>query len=117
MSNKENDSLLNDGQVDEDVKSGFVPLIVTTFGTVFIAELGDKTQLATLLLSAHSGKPLLVFLGAALALILTSLIGVLVGSWLSKVISPERFEQIAGSVMIGLGLWLGIESFISIEPF
>ena len=44
-------------------------LFASTFTTVFLAELGDKTQLATLLLSAQSGRPLLVFVGAALALV------------------------------------------------
>ena len=53
---------------------------------MFVAELGDKTQLATLLLSAQSGSPVLVFIGAALALIASSLVGVLgVSGW------PKRF--------------------------
>ena len=48
---------------------GFTAVMLSTFTTVFVAELGDKTQLATLLLSAQSGQPLLVFIGAAFALI------------------------------------------------
>ena len=50
-------------------RPGFATVLLTTFTTVFLAELGDKTQLATLLLSAQSGQPWLVFGGAALALI------------------------------------------------
>jgi len=81
---------------------------------VFLAELGDKTQLATLLLSAESGQPLLVFGGAALALICSSLVGVLVGCWLSSVLQPERLEQMAGLLMVGLGLWLGSQALRSV---
>ncbi len=69
-------------------------LIFTTFTTVFLAELGDKTQLAALLLAAESGRPLLVFAGAALALICSSLVGVLLGRWLASVLPPQRLERI-----------------------
>jgi len=93
---------------------GFSAVLVTTFTTVFLAELGDKTQLATLLLSAQSGEPWLVFGGAALALICSSLVGVLVGRWLSKVMPPERLEQMAGLLMVGLGLWLGSQALQSL---
>lgn len=95
-------------------RPGFSAVLVTTFTTVFLAELGDKTQLATLLLSAQSGEPWLVFGGAALALICSSLVGVLVGRWLSKVMPPERLEQMAGLLMVGLGLWLGSQALQSL---
>ena len=68
----------------------FAAVLFSTFTTVFVAELGDKTQLATLLLSAQSGSPVLVFIGAALALIASSLVGVLVGQWLARTLPPER---------------------------
>jgi len=100
-------------------RPGFTTVLLTTFTTVFLAELGDKTQLATLLLSAQSGQPWLVFGGAALALICSSLVGVLVGRWLSTVMQPERLEQMAGLLMLGLGLWLGsqaLQSLISANP-
>ena len=77
---------------------------------MFIAELGDKTQLATLLLSAQSGSPWLVFLGAALALICSSLVGVLLGQWLARTLPPERLEAMAGVLMVALGLWLGSQA-------
>ncbi|WP_186597473.1 TMEM165/GDT1 family protein [Synechococcus sp. PROS-7-1] len=92
----------------------FTTVLVSTFTTVFLAELGDKTQLATLLLSAESGQPWLVFGGAALALICSSLVGVLVGRWLSSVLQPERLEQMAGLLMVGLGLWLGSQALRSV---
>ena len=100
-------------------RPGFTTVLLTTFTTVFLAELGDKTQLATLLLSAQSGQPWLVFGGAALALICSSLVGVLVGRWLSTVMQPERLEQMSGLLMLGLGLWLGsqaLQSLISANP-
>lgn len=84
-------------------------IFTSTFVTVFLAELGDKTQLATLLLSAQSGRPLLVFLGSALALIASSLVGVLLGRWLAAFISPQRLELIAGVLMLILGGLLGFE--------
>ena len=95
-------------------RPGFATVLVSTFTTVFLAELGDKTQLATLLLSAESGQPWLVFGGAALALICSSLVGVLVGRWLSSVLQPERLEQMAGLLMVGLGLWLGSQALQSV---
>ncbi len=92
----------------------FTTVMLSTFSTVFVAELGDKTQLATLLLSAQSGQPWLVFVGAALALICSSLVGVLVGQWLSSILPPERLEQMAGVLMVGLGVWLGIQALQSL---
>ncbi|MCP9799981.1 TMEM165/GDT1 family protein [Synechococcus sp. RedBA-s] len=79
----------------------------TTFTTVFLAELGDKTQLAALLLSAESGRPGVVFAGAALALICSSLVGVLLGRWLAAVLPAQRLERISGILMVSLGLFLG----------
>ena len=87
-----------------------VPLIISTFTAVFLAELGDKTQLATLLLSAQSGRPTIVFIGAALALICSSLVGVILGSWLAKNFPPERIEYMAGVLMLVLGIWLGFQA-------
>ena len=93
---------------------GFGAVVASTFGTVFVAELGDKTQLATLLLSAQSGAPWLVFLGAALALICSSLAGVLLGQWLARILPPGRVEQMAGLLMLGLGIWLGLQAVQSL---
>ena len=93
--------------------NGFFAVFGTTFTTVFLAELGDKTQLATMLLTAQSKQPLIVFMGAALALICSSLVGVLLGRWLSKIIKPELFNYFAGILMISIGLLLGIQSIHS----
>ncbi|MGB5897214.1 MAG: TMEM165/GDT1 family protein, partial [Geitlerinemataceae cyanobacterium] len=60
----------------------------STFVTIVLAEMGDKTQVTTLLMAAQSHQPWIVFLGAATALICTSLVGVLVGRWLARRLSP-----------------------------
>ena len=102
--------------ISEETESqqGFISVFLTTFSTVFLAELGDKTQIATLLLSAQSGKPIVVFIGASLALVCSSLVGVLLGRWLSQVIPAQRFEYMAGTLMVGIGLLLFLESAQSI---
>ena len=89
---------------------------ITTFTTVFLAELGDKTQLAALLLSAQSGKPGVVFIGASLALICSSLVGVLLGRWLAKLMPPQQLERLAGILMVALGLWLGRQAVVALAP-
>ncbi|MDI3522693.1 MAG: hypothetical protein PWQ41_1217 [Bacillota bacterium] len=80
--------------------------VLTTFSLVFLAELGDKTQLATLLLAAESGALWSVFLGAASALVLSSLIGVLAGAALTRFIPPHYLQMGAGVAFIFLGVLL-----------
>ena len=91
-------------------------VFLSTATTVFLAELGDKTQLAALLLSAESGRPGVVFVGASLALICSSLVGVLLGRWLSRVMAPEQLERAAGLLMVALGLWLGRQAVLQFTP-
>ena len=86
-------------------------LSITTFTTIFIAELGDKTQIATLMLSAESGKPIIVFLGSSLALISSSVVGVLIGKWLSQKISPSKFALFTGALMILISIFLAYDTF------
>ena len=81
-------------------------LLLTVFGTVFVAEIGDKTQLATLLYASGAEvSKLTVFLGASLALILTSALGVLVGAALSRYIDPKYLAWVAGVGFIAIGIW------------
>lgn len=72
----------------------------STFFTIFLAEIGDKTQLTTLLMAAESHKPWVVFIGAGAALVATSLIGVWLGCWLSKRVSPRTLETAAGTLLL-----------------
>ena len=66
--------------------------------------------------SAESGRPVLVFIGASLALISSSLVGVVLGRWLSRVLPPQQLERLAGILMVGLGLWLGRQAAVSVFP-
>ena len=90
----------------------FFSILITTFSTIFLAELGDKTQLATLMLSAQSGRPLIIFIGAALALISTSLLGVLIGRWIANNLPRQRFTVLSGIIMLSLGLYLVSQGFV-----
>ncbi|TVS06638.1 MAG: UPF0016 domain-containing protein [Cyanobium sp. PLM2.Bin73] len=72
-------------------------LLASTFITVFLAELGDKTQLAIVSISGTSSRPLAVFAGSSLALVLASLLGAAAGGSLSAVI-PTNALQLAASV-------------------
>ncbi len=89
-------------------------VFLTTATTVFLAELGDKTQLAALLLSAQSGQPVVVFIGAALALVCSSLVGVVLGRWLAGVMPAHQLERLAGILMVGLGLWIGRQAALGL---
>lgn len=83
-----------------------IKLAATVFGIVFLAELGDKTQLATLLFSAKSPDSLFaVFLGASMALVLTSAIGVLAGGLVAQYVSPKVLSYVAGAGFILIGAW------------
>jgi Ca2+/H+ antiporter, TMEM165/GDT1 family len=81
-----------------------VRLLMSTFGLVFLAELGDKTQLATLSLAASGRSRLAVFLGSAGALILTSGIAVIVGAALARVVPEVWLQRAAGIGFIVMGV-------------
>ncbi|SEF78605.1 TMEM165/GDT1 family protein [Nitrosomonas ureae] len=81
-------------------------ILLMVFATVFIAELGDKTQLATLLFATDKEvDKWTVFIGASLALIATSAIGVLAGGFISDHISAKHLHYIAGAGFILIGAW------------
>ncbi len=81
-------------------------LIGTTFVAVFLAELGDKTQLATLSFATSGSSRLSVFLGSAFALVLSSAIAVVGGEALSRVINPVLLKQLAGGLFVVIGAWV-----------
>ena len=81
-------------------------LLLTVFGTVFLAELGDKTQLATLLFASRAESNLVtVFVAAATALVATTAIGVLAGAAISNVVSPKHLSYAAGVGFMLIGAW------------
>ena len=76
------------------------------FVTVFLAEIGDKTQLATMLFAAEAkSNKWIIFAGSALALVLAAAIGVLVGAQLERLISPRTLKIVAGAGFIVIGIW------------
>lgn len=81
-------------------------ILTTVFTSVFIAELGDKTQLATLLFASDKAtSKLTIFVGASLALVVTSAIGVIAGSAISQYISERTLHYLAGIGFIAIGVW------------
>jgi Ca2+/H+ antiporter, TMEM165/GDT1 family len=83
-----------------------VKVLLTTFATIFLAELGDKTQLATFAFAAESKTKLAVFIGSAGALIVTSLLAVVFGSAISRLIPPNTIKMGAGGLFVVLGMWM-----------
>ncbi|MCP9827034.1 MAG: hypothetical protein DCF18_00250 [Cyanobium sp.] len=87
-----------------------LPLLASTFLTVFVAELGDKTQLTIVTISGTSSNTLAVFLGSAGALVLASLLGALAGGSLSSLIPPAALQLAAslGFLVIGSRLLIRV---------
>ena len=83
-------------------------LLISTFLTVFLAELGDKTQLATVALSGTSDRPLAVFIGSSSSLVLASLLGAMAGGSIASLIPTEWLQLVAavGFLIIGSQLLL-----------
>ena len=81
-------------------------LVATVFGSVLLAELGDKTQLTTLLFASDRAvSKLAVFLAASAALILATGIGVFAGGLVSQYVSPTMLKYVAGTGFIAIGIW------------
>ena len=82
-------------------------LFATVFATVFVPELGDKTQLATMLYASDAENPrATVFLASSAALVLSSAIGVAAGGLISEYLDPKILRWIAGLGFVGVGLWV-----------
>ena len=83
-----------------------IKLFATVFVTIFLAEIADKTQIATLLYASNSqNNKLVIFLGASLALCLASAIAVFIGSLLSSWIDGKILGKLAGIAFIMIGVW------------
>ncbi|MEO0800757.1 MAG: TMEM165/GDT1 family protein [Cyanobacteria bacterium J06642_2] len=80
--------------------------IALTFTTVFVAEMGDKTQLATMLMSAREKSPWSIFLGSASALVAASAVSVLLGNWVARAIPAEFLQLLAGASFTTIGLYV-----------
>lgn len=86
-------------------------LFLSAFATVFVAELGDKTQLAALSLSAGSGKPWTVLLASTAALVASSVLAVIAGTYLARWLDPVWINRSAGVLFIVLGILTLWKSF------
>ena len=86
--------------------------LASIFAVVFVAELGDKTQLATLLFASdREQNPALVFVAAASALVLSTAIAVVVGSQAARYLEAVPLKLIAGLGFVALGSWTLVEHF------
>ena len=81
-------------------------IFLTTLGAIFLAELGDKTQLAAILMTAKTGRPLSVFSGAVIALGLVTLMGVLFGEGLLAIIPQTLLKKGAALVFVLIRVWM-----------
>ncbi len=86
-------------------------VLLTTFGVIFLAEMGDKTQLATMTLAAQSKKPWTVFISSALALAAVSAIGVMAGSLLGDYIPLNWVKRVAALAFIVIGILMLLDKF------
>ncbi len=85
-------------------------VLLLSFGTIFLAELGDKTQLAVLSFASSSRSPWLVFAGASAALLVSTLLAVLVGAGIKKFVPTQITHIIAGAIFVVLGVILIIKN-------
>ena len=85
-------------------------LLLTTFVTIFLAEMGDKTQLTTITLSSTTNKPLAVFIGSSLALISATLLGALAGGSIANLIPAFLLKLLSGIVFLIIGINLLLQS-------
>ena len=86
-------------------------VLLTTFGIIFLAEMGDKTQLAAMTMSAQTKKPWAVFIGASVALAAVSAIGVLVGGVIGQYVPWEWVKRVAALAFIVIGVLMLMGKF------
>ena len=86
-------------------------VFMTTFGVIFLAEMGDKTQLAAMTMAASTKKPVAVFIGAALALVCVSALGVVVGALLSDYLPMIWIKRVSAVAFILIGVLILVGKF------
>jgi putative Ca2+/H+ antiporter (TMEM165/GDT1 family) len=83
-----------------------VKTLAVIFGSVFLAELGDKTQMATMLYATEkSVRPIHVFIAASAALVFSTLLAVVFGETVTRVIPARTLKTVAGLVFVLVGIW------------
>jgi putative Ca2+/H+ antiporter (TMEM165/GDT1 family) len=86
-------------------------VFITTFGVIFLAEMGDKTQLAAMTMAASTKKPWAVLIGAALALTCVSAIGVVVGGLLGQYVPLSWVKRVSAVAFIVIGVLILMDKF------
>ena len=86
-------------------------VMLTTFGVIFLAEMGDKTQLAAMTMAAQTKRPWEVFIAASLALVAVSAIGVIVGGVVSQYVPLEWIRRVAAVLFIVIGALMLLGKF------
>ena len=86
-------------------------VLLTTFGIIFLAEMGDKTQLAAMTMAAQTERPWAVFIGASLALASVSALGVVVGSVIGDYVSLIWVKRVAACAFIVIGILMLANKF------
>jgi putative Ca2+/H+ antiporter (TMEM165/GDT1 family) len=102
------------GTVDSLVGKGMQMdwrVFLTTFGVIFLAEMGDKTQLAAMTMAAETKRPWAVMIGASLALVCVSAIGVAVGGFIGQYLPLEWIKRIAAMAFIVIGVLILLGKF------
>jgi putative Ca2+/H+ antiporter (TMEM165/GDT1 family) len=87
-------------------KGAYVKTLAVIFASVFLAELGDKTQMATMLYATEkSARPLHVFIAASAALVVSTLLAVVFGETVTRVVPARTLKTVAGLVFVAVGIW------------
>ena len=81
-------------------------LFWVTFASIFMAELGDKTQIGVVGFSSQTKSPMTIFLAASAALVAATFVGVCAGTLLAKYINPKYLKIFGGLLFIGIGIWV-----------
>ena len=92
-------------------------LVWMAFATLFLAELGDKTQIAVFTMASEHGDPWPIFVGASLALVVVTFIGAFFGGVITRFIPMQVIEVAAGLLFVGMGvaaLWKGIPALMAL---
>ncbi len=90
-------------------------LVLTAFGTLFLAELGDKTQLAVFTMASQHQKPWPIFLGASAGLVVVTALGAFFGGFITKFVPTQVLQVAAGLLFVGIGisvLWTAVPEII-----
>jgi putative Ca2+/H+ antiporter (TMEM165/GDT1 family) len=86
-------------------------LLFSTFGLIFLAELGDKTQLAVFTLVARHKQPIPIFIGAALALVVVTAIGAVLGQGVAQVVPEDVIHKGAAALFVIMGILIWFDVF------